>query len=484
MPSFRVRYLGLAVFVSLCFVILCTITAVSLFLQQAAITQRLRENVSSRRAASSLRECLNILVELEHRHIENLSDLHARAQTHLRSIRTFADQPDEQILYDQLELGFADYLARWQSLPPPEDRRHEAAVTEATRFLELKVLPICREFEAYNDQRVEESTESHERLLRRLSWGMGVVGVLGGIAGVVLGYGISIGLRRSIRRLRVQVRDAAGKLGSDLPDIVLTEQGDFPSLSADVDKLSERIGEVVRRLQQREREVLRAEQLAAVGQLAAGVGHEIRNPLTSIKLLVQSVLEDQNELTVDDFRVIEGEVRRMERSLQTFLDFARPPKAERKPIDLSLLVKEVAELINGRAVRQNVTVRRNGSPGPMMISVDREQLRQVLVNLCLNALEAMPTGGTLTITLCDHGGDRIKMEVADTGVGISPTIAARLFEPFVSSKDTGLGLGLVISKRIVEDHRGNIAVVNNAGGGTSILIDIPKSESYKPSGMI
>lgn len=484
MLSFRVRYLAPIVFVSLCFVTLCTITAVTLFLQQTAITRVLRENVSSRRAASDLRECLNILVELEHRQIENVSELHAQAQSHIRLMRTFADQPNELNLCERLESGFAEYLARWQSLPPQTDRRHDAAVAEATRYLETSALQTCREIESYNDRRVEESTAGHERLLRQLAWGMGVVGVLGGLAGVVLGYGIAVGLRRSIRRVRVQIRDAAGKLGPDLPDILLTEQGDFPSLSADVDKLSERIGEVVRRLQQRELEVIRAEQLAAVGQLAAGVGHEIRNPLTSIKLLIQSAMEDRSGLTADDFRVIEGEVRRMERSLQTFLDFARPPKTERKPVDLTILVHEVMELIRGRAVKQNVVLRRNGTEGPVRISGDREQLRQVLVNLCLNALDAMPTGGTLTISVRDGGRNRVEIEVADSGTGIPPSVAGRLFEPFVSSKETGLGLGLVISKRIVEDHRGTITASSNAEGGTNILIDVLKSESEPHGGVV
>jgi two-component system, NtrC family, sensor histidine kinase HydH len=210
----------------------------------------------------------------------------------------------------------------------------------------------------------------------------------------------------------VQIRDAAGKLGPEAPEFVLTGEGEFHGLHAELDRLSERIELVVRTLQQRDIEVLRAEQLAAVGQLAAGVGHEIRNPLTSIKMLVQAGLED-GALTVEDMRVIEGEIRRMEKSLHTFLDFSRPAAGERRPTDLAGLVRGVTELIRGRAEKQKVNVRVELSPGGVTVTADGEQLRQVLVNLCLNALDAMPTGGELAVVVRPRSPGRIGIEVTD-----------------------------------------------------------------------
>ena len=157
-------------------------------------------------------------------------------------------------------------------------------------------------------------------------------------------------MSRSIRRLQVQVRDAAGKL-DPTSEIVLTGDGNVVALHDEMDSLSARIERFVAMLQQRDREVLRAEQLAALGQLAAGVAHEVRNPLTSIKLLVQAELEGSSPggMATEDLKVIVSEVQRMERSLQSFLDYARPPSPERRQIDLETVVQNVMGLVRVRA---------------------------------------------------------------------------------------------------------------------------------------
>lgn len=453
-------------------VALCAVTAVSLFREQATVTGVLRENVSSRRAAADLRACLNTLIALETNHIESVADLHTRALTHLAEIREYANHPVEVDLSGRLDEGFARYLQLWQSLPPAGNPRHESAVSEATQFLETAVLFPCREIEGFNDRRVEETTAQHERVLTQLARGMAVVGVLGGVAGVVLGYGVARGLTRSIRRLQVQIRDAAGKLGPRNPEIVLTRDGDFLGLHEQVDQLAGRIENVVQELHQREREVLRAEQLAAVGQLAAGVAHEVRNPLTSIKMLVQLALEQGNSLPADDLRMMEGEIRRVEQSLRTFLEFARPQKAERRPVNLLDVVSTVLGLVRGRTEKQGVVLRVYDPGRPVVLTADPDQLRQVLVNLALNALDAMPTGGVLHLITREAPG-RVEVEVADTGPGVAPDLMPRLFQPFVSGKDTGIGLGLVISRRIAEEHGGTLTAANRDGGGATFTLSLP-----------
>jgi signal transduction histidine kinase len=462
------------VLIALVLIALCVFTAVSLFHQQATVARVLHETMTSRRAAVKLEECLTDLITLENEQVGAVAPLHDRVREHLVKIQEASDTPEEQQLAAQLHRSFAEYLKHWQALPPPGTSGRPQAFRNTTRFLEAEVLRPCQEFRQLNEQRLDDTTQEHELILRQLSWGMGLIGGLGGGAGLLLGFGVARGLALSIRRLRVQVRGAVGKLGPDLPEIVLTGEGVFGGLHEDLDLLTARIEDVVRQLQQRDREVLRAEQLAAVGQLAAGVGHEVRNPLTSIKMLVQAGLEDGDRpgLTPEDLRIIVSEIRRVERSLQTFLDFARPPKPERRPVDLLPVVDTVLGLVRGRAEKQRVVTQVSAPPGGVTLTADAGQLQQVMINLVLNALDAMPTGGILSV-LIRNAPDHIEVEVTDTGPGVPKDMVPRLFQPFASSKETGLGLGLVISRRIVEDHKGAIEAMNRPGGGASVLISLP-----------
>ena len=460
---------------TICLVALCVFTAASLFNKQAQIARVLRENVASRRAAVEMEECINNIITLEDKRVEEVSPLHDRLGVHLKEIHKVSDEPEEKKLAEQLEQGFATYLKLWRGLPPRDRDRvlHEESLKRAKLFLESDVLKPCAEFRLYNGRRLEETTEEHERVLRQLAWGMAGVAGLGGIAGLVLGFGVARGLSRTIHRLQVQIRDAAGKLDPKAPEIVLTGDGLLIELHEEIDNLTLRIEKVVQELHDREREVLRAEQLAAVGQLAAGVGHEIRNPLTSIKMLAQAALEDEeNGLTVEDLRIIEAEIRRMERTLQTFLDFARPPKPERRPVDLKAIVETVIGLTRGRADKLRVSTHLEFPPEGVVLTADGSQIQQVLVNLVLNALDAMPTGGALTMRV-RRFADRVELEVLDTGPGVAREIMPKLFQSFVSNKETGLGLGLVISRRIVEEHGGTIDAANRPEGGAIFFVRLP-----------
>ena len=336
------------------------------------------------------------------------------------------------------------------------------------------MLPTSQQLRRYNADQVELSEREHRETLAAMAWGLAGVGFVSSLAGLILGYGVSRGLHRSIHQLRVRVQDAADKLGPELPPVVLNE-GNLDELHDRMRDVVGQIEHVVRTLQQREREVLRAEQLAAVGQLAAGVGHEIRNPLTSIKMLVQAGREGSGELASDDLEIIEREIRRIERSLQTFLDFARPPRLERSRHDLVEIVERAINLVRGRAVRQSVSIRYDRPVHSVQAEVDGSQLQQVLVNLVLNSLDVMPAGGQLEVGL-QYGSRGVPtITVRDSGPGIDAGILSRLFEPFLSSKETGLGLGLVVSKRIVEEHGGTLRGGNRPEGGAAFVIHLPQN---------
>jgi signal transduction histidine kinase len=227
--------------------------------------------------------------------------------------------------------------------------------------------------------------------------------------------------------------------------------------------------------QLRERQMVRAEQMAAIGQVAAGVAHELRNPLTSIKGLVQVNLREAKArgLPADDLRVIEHEIRRMERTLQTFLDFARPPHPHRRRFDLAEMAERVFALVGGRARKQRVALRFLHPDGPTFVNGDEDQLQQLLLNLVLNALDAMPHGGTLEVDLRPPRDGHVELFARDTGPGIAAHILPKVFETFVSSKETGIGLGLPVSRRIAEDHGGGLTAYNLPAGGACFVLRLP-----------
>lgn len=221
--------------------------------------------------------------------------------------------------------------------------------------------------------------------------------------------------------------------------------------------------------------LLRAEQMMAIGQVAAGVAHELRNPLTSIKGLIQVNLRELGTrgLPTDDLAVIEHEIRRMERTLQTFLDFARPPQPDRRRQDVGPIVQRVLALVGGRARKQHVELKFQQQEAALQADVDSDQIQQLLLNLVLNALDAMPRGGTLEVEISAPRERQLEVAVRDTGHGISPQILPKVFETFVSSKETGVGLGLPLSRRIAEDHGGSLTAYNLPLEGACFVLRLP-----------
>jgi len=183
--------------------------------------------------------------------------------------------------------------------------------------------------------------------------------------------------------------------------------------------------------------------------------------------------------------VIERELRRMEQCIQVFLDFARPPDSERRRSDLALVIREAIALVEGRASRQHIDIRKMLPPAPVELDIDPEQIRQVLVNLFLNAFDAMPRGGTVDVVLTpgsEHrSGGVAQVCVRDTGSGIAAAVLDRLFEPFVSGKENGLGLGLSICKRLIEAHGGSIEGRNVPGIGAEFVFRLPSSRTPIPA---
>ena len=229
------------------------------------------------------------------------------------------------------------------------------------------------------------------------------------------------------------------------------------------------------------RQALSAERLAAVGELAAGIAHELRNPLTSVKLLIQTARQQLSGHSFGelDLQVAQREIGRMEGTIQGLLDFARPQSLRRLPHDIRGTAQRALNLVDGRAKQQGVAMEADLPPLPVVTDGDPEQIHQVLVNLLLNGLEAMPDGGRLDLAIQRPTEDATicRISVADSGAGIPAEILERVFEPFVTSKESGTGLGLAISRRIVEEHGGTLRAMNRDVGGALFILELPLSTS-------
>ncbi|WDQ17153.1 sensor histidine kinase [Rhodopirellula sp. P2] len=232
--------------------------------------------------------------------------------------------------------------------------------------------------------------------------------------------------------------------------------------------------EAERLMMARETEALRAQQMTTLAQLATGVAHEIRNPLTSIKMLIQvnrSKFAEEG-LPTDDLELVEQEIRRMERSVNSLLDFARPEEGEQSVFPIQNVIQKTTQLIEGRCGQQGVKLTVECDETPIHIEGDASQIQQLLLNLSLNALDALPDGGEVTIRVVANNGE-LEVSVVDTGDGIRDDMLAKLFTPFSTSKPTGVGLGLGICRRIANSHHGTLTGENRAQGGAEFRLTLP-----------
>jgi len=226
------------------------------------------------------------------------------------------------------------------------------------------------------------------------------------------------------------------------------------------------------------KEIARSQRLASVGRLAAGVAHEIRNPLSSIKGFATYFKEryqdtPQDQQTAD---IMIAEVDRVNRVVGQLLEFAKPVSVSPKPTLLKELIDNSVRLIEKQARDQNITVETLNSADVNEATIDPDRITQVLLNLYLNAIDAMEAGGQLDIELSHREDNRIEIKVSDTGCGIPGEDLSRIFDPYFTSKSSGTGLGLTIAHNIMEAMGGNITAETRPGQGTTFRITIPNPE--------
>jgi signal transduction histidine kinase len=236
------------------------------------------------------------------------------------------------------------------------------------------------------------------------------------------------------------------------------------------------------RVAQRSRELLRTARLADLGTLAAGVAHEINNPLAAIATCADGLLRDRKNghATSDErmsqyLEIIGKEAMRARDTTQRLLAFARPESGRREPVWIARECREVATMLDHSAAKQGVLLNLDNINYDLVVLGDGSDLRQVLFNLIKNALDESPVGGRIDVAM-HLAEDQVHVTVSDQGKGIDPSLGDRIFEPFVTTKEPGqgTGLGLAISHRIVTDHGGSLRAENREGSGARFVLSLPK----------
>lgn len=224
-----------------------------------------------------------------------------------------------------------------------------------------------------------------------------------------------------------------------------------------------------------EEQLRKSETLNVIGELAAGIAHEIRNPMTALKGFIQLLegsIKEEHEMY---YQVITSELERIDSIINEFLLLAKPQAIRFQEKDINQIMKETIDLLNAQAVLHNVQFNTHYDEQMPLIFCEPNQLKKVFVNLIKNAIEVMPDGGTITVMTRQNGKSQIHISIQDEGFGISKEKLKKLGEPFYTTKERGTGLGLMVSYRIIEEHKGLIRIESEEGKGTIFHIFLPNN---------
>ena len=357
-------------------------------------------------------------------------------------------------------------IAGYQKGPRPGSI---STLHEKQREILFSLLEECRRFSVTQWRRIAAAQEEGARLTARLR--------LAQIGGLSLFFLLcAVFLFILYRQLLEPLRGLAIKTGG-VPDDNYRDE--VHSLALSLDDMMRQFDEKSDELARSRRHLLQVERLAMVGELAAGVAHTIRNPFTSIKMRMFSLTRSLSlsEVQNEDLQVIADEITRIDRIVQNFLEFARPPKLRLAPCRLGEIVASVLTLLEYRLKSYGVEVRHQACPQLEAVLVDADRIKEALVNLLINACEAMTGGGAIDIVegLEDDGelGPVATLAVCDNGPGIPDALLDKVTTPFFTTKEEGSGLGLSIVARIVREHRGRLEIGASSGGGAQCTMKLP-----------
>ena len=275
----------------------------------------------------------------------------------------------------------------------------------------------------------------------------------------------------------VRSHDELGELSGSFNNMIAELKRSRDAIEGWTQTLEQRVQERTQELQQVQDQLIRAGKMAAIGELAAGVAHEINNPLTGVLTFSSLMLKkvDENHPWKKDLENIVQQTTRCRNIVRGLLDFARQRKPDKKEWDIHALIEQTLTLVEKQTPFQNIKINKEFKTGIPMLYIDADQIQQVFMNILLNAADAMTeNGGTLTIQT-DLKDGMAKVSFTDTGCGIPKEHLSKLFDPFFTTKQTGkgTGLGLAISYGIIQSHSGDIEVESEVGKGSTFRVKLP-----------
>ncbi len=293
---------------------------------------------------------------------------------------------------------------------------------------------------------------------------------------IFLGLGILVAfyLARVLVRPMDQMHKAMDKIahGDFTPIPESSSSEEFRSLFRAFNRMSHE-------LEEHQEQLLQSRKIAAIGTLTSGIAHELNNPINNIVLTAETLKEDFSQLEQEEARGLIHDILiqadRASEIVKGLLDFSRSERPEFEPLAVSGVIDETLKLVRNQVMLSGIQVEREIPPEIPLISGDRKSLQQVFLNLFINAIQAMPDGGSLLINVHTEDGHWLKIEIEDTGLGIEPEHLPRIFDPFYTTKEVGrgTGLGLSVTYGIIEKHGGHIEAHSQKGQGTSFTITLP-----------
>jgi len=283
-------------------------------------------------------------------------------------------------------------------------------------------------------------------------------------------------------RIRPLANDELGELAQAFNVMTRSLRRTQQELVHLTEGLEAKVAERTRRIEEMQQKLLHSEKLAALGELVAGIAHEINNPLTGIMVFTSMTLDnpDLSHGVRNDLNTVLGETQRCADIVKRLLEFSRETPPAKEPVDINQLVESTFGFLERQVTFHNIRVEKSYSPDVLPIQADPVQLKQVFMNMLVNAGQAMEKGGDLHITTRPISGRGVEIEIRDSGCGISEDRLKNIFDPFFTTKKQGTGLGLSVSYGIVHNHGGEIEVFSQVGVGTRFLIFLPEDHAELP----